>query len=396
LTLALVSSIVNLLMGIVDHMLLVSGAATIGAGLLVVYLRRHPRAIDAPAALLIIFAVSLVALGWFQFGGILGSGPSLMFPMAGLCLLLTTRRRQQVALLSIVSIVCVLIGVHLFFPSLISPYYPDQQSMLQDMAVSQLLGILFVGILFLRVSAHHLKGWEELSLQQEQNLLLLRASAEKAERELTERLELTRRMSDSLAHDINNMLTVVMGSAQLIAAEEEDENRQAILDSAMTAARLVARYRKHDIEAQECLEIAPVLRSLTRSVSCLAPSVTVQLAVNSPHPKLYTSRVELEQVIMNLCLNAIQSMDGSGLLRLEVNALDSDRNEIIVEDSGDGISEEDLPFIFEPFFTTKKEAGGTGIGLSNVRRIVEQWGGSITVNTTAGQGARFELHLPAA
>ena len=124
--------------------------------------------------------------------------------------------------------------------------------------------------------------------------------------------------------------------------------------------------------------------------------MTVQLDIQSDTPRLLASRVELEQVIMNLCLNAIQSMDGSGHLRLVVSALDSQTLEIVVEDSGEGISEDVLPLIFEPFFTTKKDTGGTGIGLSNVHRIVEQWGGSIQVHTTVGQGSRFALHLPAA
>ena len=68
----------------------------------------------------------------------------------------------------------------------------------------------------------------------------------------------------------------------------------------------------------------------------------------------------------------------------------------MVTDSGKGIDAEILPFIFDPFFTTKKNSGGTGIGLSNVRRIVEQWGGRIEVHSTAGHGARFQLYLPAA
>ena len=394
--LALASTIANIVMGIVDHMLWTSLTGTAVTGLSYLYLRSRPEKIDGPASLLILFSLTIVTYGWFHFGGILGSGPALLFPMSGLSLLLTTRRRQLLALLGIGLISCALLAVHLFLPGAISPYYPSQEAMLQDMAFSQLLGILIVGVLFIRISSHHLRGWEELSRQQQQNLLLLQASAERAEHELLERLDLTRRMGDSLAHDINNMLTVVMGSADLIESEDESENREAILDSAMTATRLLQRYRQHHAEASERLEIEPILRSLTRSVSCLAPNVTVTLDCHPEHPQLMASRVELEQVIMNLCLNAVQAMSGLGQLHLEVSQHDEGHNELVVPDSGAGIPAESIPFIFEPFFTTKKDSGGTGIGLSNVRRIVEQWGGRIEVQSTLGHGTRFQLLLPAA
>ena len=158
--------------------------------------------------------------------------------------------------------------------------------------------------------------------------------------------------------------------------------------------RLVQRYRQHHREEIEQLNLKPILHSLIRSINCLAPEVSITLNINTAHPFILASRLELEQVIMNLSLNAVHAMQDQGELYIEVNEHTEQYKEIHVRDSGKGISAEDLPHIFEPFFTTKRHQGGTGIGLANVKQIIERWGGTIQVQSTVGQGTQFKLLLP--
>ena len=87
-------------------------------------------------------------------------------------------------------------------------------------------------------------------------------------------------------------------------------------------------------------------------------------------------------------------MDNQGDLHLEVNDCTGSFLEVLVRDTGKGISSEDLPYIFDPFFTTKKHQGGTGIGLANVKQIIERWGGSIQVESAVNRGTQFTIFLP--
>jgi signal transduction histidine kinase len=99
----------------------------------------------------------------------------------------------------------------------------------------------------------------------------------------------------------------------------------------------------------------------------------------------------MHQVVLNLLLNAVQAIDGAGVVRVVI-ASKKDQALISVSDSGRGISPEHLPFIFRPFYTTK--GNGTGLGLSLVRRIVEDHRGRIEVESEVGNGTEFLLTLP--
>jgi signal transduction histidine kinase len=102
------------------------------------------------------------------------------------------------------------------------------------------------------------------------------------------------------------------------------------------------------------------------------------------------------QVLMNILTNALQAMDGEGLLTIRTERKDGSAY-IAIEDTGPGIAPDILPSIFEPFFTTKSVGDGTGLGLSISKSIVEQHGGSITAeNLPDGRGARFIITIPVA
>ena len=391
---------VNLALGALDAMFVMSVLGGAVSGGVWLRLRKQPEALDASATALLCFAGALVAVGWPRFGGILGSSPALLFPIAGLSLVFTTRRRQRIAVASLVAFATLLYAVHLFAPHVIDSYYPDEQTQLWDVAASQWLCVLFVGWLFIRMSSHHLRGWEELAQQRDAHLSLVQREAQRAEEDLLNRLELTRQMGDGLAHDLNNMLFVIRGSAECLEDADEEEKaelRDAIVEGATTAARLVDRYRQSQAEQPERLDLRVLLGSLQRSVVCLAPGVTVAVDVEQgPAARfLFLPRLEFEQVVMNLCLNAVNAMDETGELTLSVRPVGGAALEVAVCDTGCGIPEADLPHIFEPFFTTRRESGGTGVGLANVRQIVDRWEGHIAVESTVGQGTCIRLVIPA-
>jgi signal transduction histidine kinase len=104
---------------------------------------------------------------------------------------------------------------------------------------------------------------------------------------------------------------------------------------------------------------------------------------------------DLQQVLVNLLLNAIQAMPEGGTIRVEAEE-EEDTVRIVVEDSGEGIESEHVDEIFDPFFTTKEPGQGTGLGLSVSHSIVEQHGGRITVASMPGEGTTFTIRLPTA
>ncbi|MEE9145430.1 MAG: ATP-binding protein, partial [Candidatus Binatia bacterium] len=143
----------------------------------------------------------------------------------------------------------------------------------------------------------------------------------------------------------------------------------------------------------EKLKVEEVMTELATLVESDAKGSNVRISVLTP-PDLQTvsaDRNYLKQVLLNLILNGLQAMPDGGTLTLEAS---TSRNDLLltVMDTGVGISPEILPRIFEPYFTTKDK--GSGLGLAIARRIVEEHGGTLTVNTKAARGSRFLISLP--
>jgi len=121
--------------------------------------------------------------------------------------------------------------------------------------------------------------------------------------------------------------------------------------------------------------------------------IMIEMEVSGPIPPVDHDPNQINQVLLNLLLNAIQSMDKAGTIRVLLET-DEDAVLITVADEGKGIPPEHLPNIFRPFFTTKGH--GTGLGLSLARRTVESHGGQIDVTSEVGKGSRFHIRLPIA
>jgi CheY-like chemotaxis protein len=223
------------------------------------------------------------------------------------------------------------------------------------------------------------------------------------------------RLASGVAHDFNNLLVAILTSSAFLAEAlpEGDPRRQdavEIHDAGDRAARLVRqllafarRSAVNPVPTDLNAVIVGFERLLRRTIG---EDVRVEARLAEG---LWPTRIDpgnVEQVVMNLAVNARDAMPGGGTLRLETHNEEvppgSDLGVppgryavLVVEDTGAGIPPDVLPRIFEPFFTTKRPGQGTGLGLSTVHGIVEQARGRISVDAAPGRGARFTLRLPA-
>jgi PAS domain S-box-containing protein len=221
----------------------------------------------------------------------------------------------------------------------------------------------------------------------------------------TEKLALTGRLATSLAHEINNPLQTAIGCLGLAEeAKERDANIDLYLQMASQelkrAANIIIRLRdlnrrskEGDREPTDVREVIRQVIAITRK-RCEERGVSVQtdLGVNVPDIQAVPDR--LQQVFLNLILNAIDAMPNGGTLSVRILPLmPSDGVKIIIKDTGIGIPPKDQPHIFEAFQTTKSD--GLGLGLFISQSIIEDHGGTIDVNSQPKVGSRFVIRLPA-
>jgi PAS domain S-box-containing protein len=246
--------------------------------------------------------------------------------------------------------------------------------------------------------------------------LTQRAALEAQIRE-AQKLEAIGRLAGGIAHDFNNLLTVIISTTQLLLESLEDEtlkqDAQEILDAANRAAtltrQLLAFSRRQAIHP-EILDPNQVLRNTEKLLRrVIGEEIELSPELNSGW-HIYIDPGQLDQVIMNLVVNARDAMPRGGRLTLSTSDVsvsaahpahrsgvpEGDYVLITVRDTGVGMTPEILEHIFEPFFTTKPAGQGTGLGLATVYGIVAQNGGQIRVESEPGKGTAFYLYLPRA
>jgi PAS domain S-box-containing protein len=210
-----------------------------------------------------------------------------------------------------------------------------------------------------------------------------------------------------VAHELNNPLTAVRGFAQLLMMDSRpDEDREAlqlIRREADRMAKIVSDLRLVARESQERtaygkVDVNDVVRHVlrVREYHLRTHNVVTETSLEADLPPVLGSRPDLEQVVLNLVMNAEQAFSDAAEDRvLSVRSYRaSGRICVEVGDNGPGIAAEHLDRIFDPFFTTKAPGEGTGLGLSLVQRIVDEHGGQIAVQSVAGLGTTFEVRLP--
>jgi PAS domain S-box-containing protein len=210
------------------------------------------------------------------------------------------------------------------------------------------------------------------------------------------------KLAGGIAHDFNNLMTAVLGYSDMLLSDAVGPDREkveAIRDSAVRASdltrQLLAFSRRQIMLPQEIDLRDVVTRMDTLLRRLIGDDVQLHTLFGADPVIVRADKTQLEQVVMNLAVNARDAMPGGGTLTIAVLS-DGDSAVLTVVDDGTGMDEETMAQIFEPFFTTKSLAESSGLGLSTVHGIVGQSGGTVDVDSEPGQGTTFTIRLPVA
>ncbi|MFZ0980997.1 MAG: PAS domain S-box protein, partial [Candidatus Acidiferrales bacterium] len=235
--------------------------------------------------------------------------------------------------------------------------------------------------------------------------------------QMAQKVEAIGRLSGGIAHDFNNILGVIIGYTEALQKRMPPENafRDAI-DEIQRAAKRAASltqqllaFSRNQVLEPKILDLNAVIRDTQKMLaSLMGEHIEIALALSDSLGMVKADRTQLEQVILNLNLNARDAMPEGGKLTIETSNADLEESNparpaymlpgsyvlLKVTDTGCGMTREVQAHIFEPFFTTKETGKGTGLGLATVYGVVKQTGGYILVDSEPGKGAAFGIYLP--
>ena len=257
----------------------------------------------------------------------------------------------------------------------------------------------------------------------QRNVEALRASEERSQllfQQLlqSEKMQAIGRLAGGVAHDFNNVLTIVMGYAQQLVesknptAESVHNGASQIITASNRAASLTRQllaFGRKQVLQPSTLNLNSIIVDVDKMLRRLIPE-NVEI-ITTPSPKLGAVKADLgqmEQVLLNLVINARDAMPDGGTLTIETANVELDEAYarehagvrsgsyvmLAVSDTGLGMDAQTLAHIFEPFFTTKEVGKGSGMGLATVYGVVQQSGGHVWVYSEPGQGSTFEVYLP--
>ncbi|ANK80867.1 MAG: hypothetical protein TEF_08715 [Rhizobiales bacterium NRL2] len=235
-----------------------------------------------------------------------------------------------------------------------------------------------------------------------------------------QKFEAIGQLTGGVAHDFNNLLTVVIGNAGLLEQrlDGRDEDLRSLVDTILKAAKLGAElthnllaYSRRQMLAPAATDVAALIEGMRLLLErTLGEHIDITISHERGIDDAYVDASQLQNAILNLCLNARDAMPEGGRLRIDVSntELDADSVQwhadlapgpyvrIAVSDTGTGMPDEVMRRAFEPFFTTKESDRGTGLGLSMVFGFIRQTGGHLDVDSEVGKGTTIQLYLPRA
>jgi len=236
-----------------------------------------------------------------------------------------------------------------------------------------------------------------------------------------EKMRAVGQLAGGIAHDFNNILTAILGNAELSldALEEPESNQKFVREGleqiersgrrAADLTRQLLMFSRRDVSRPEVFDLNQVMRDMEKILPrVISEDIELKVVCSREPCYILADASQLEQVIMNLAVNARDAMPGGGLLDLETHLVDRDeqyaRNHpgsqpgphvlLAVSDNGEGIRKEHQERLFEPFFTTKPKDQGTGLGLATVYGIVQRFGGHVRVYSELGHGSTFKVYWP--
>ncbi len=233
-----------------------------------------------------------------------------------------------------------------------------------------------------------------------------------------QKMEAIGHLTGGIAHDFNNILTGIMGYI-VLAVEREDEIGDARLGKYLEQARLASTRARDLIQKmltfsrgqrgeREMLSLSPLIKESVKLLrSTLPATVELRTDLAAEVPPVQVDPIQLQQVLLNLCINARDALSGAGTIRISLRIAETDTNctscrgpvhgrmvALVVRDTGSGITPEVMERMFEPFFSTKEVGKGSGMGLSTVHGIVHEHGGHVVVESRPGEGATFRVLFP--
>ncbi len=228
-----------------------------------------------------------------------------------------------------------------------------------------------------------------------------------------QKMEAVGRLAGGIAHDFNNILTIVQSYAELLAADlpvgsrgrEEVDAIRSAADRATALARQLLSFSRREVVIPRDLDVSETVRGMEGILRrLLRQGMSLELALDDEPLLVRIDAGQLEQVLMNLAINAVDAMPDGGTLRIATERSatlprpEGERQQpaavLRVTDSGTGMSKQVQERLFEPFFTTKPAGKGTGLGLATTYAIVLDCGGYIRVHSVVGEGSSFTVFLP--
>jgi len=234
-----------------------------------------------------------------------------------------------------------------------------------------------------------------------------------------QKMEAIGTLAGGIAHDFNNLLTVILGNAELALMNviKNESLRKGIEeikkagDKAASLTRQLLAFSRKQIVKPEVMDLNKVINEMEKMLKrMIGENIELQTVLGTELWKVYADSGQIDQVIMNLVVNAEDAMPQGGKLTIDTANADLDRNYfrehgikeekpghyvmLAISDTGIGIDKEIQSHIFEPFFTTKEVGKGTGLGMSTVYGIVKQNNGFIWVYSKPEQGTTFKIYLP--
>ena len=233
----------------------------------------------------------------------------------------------------------------------------------------------------------------------------------------SQKMEAVGRLAGGIAHDFNNLLTVIMGYSHVLFTELGPQHPlRGKIEETLKAGERAATLIRQLLTFSSKQSLAPKILSLNTAVTSLesllrrliGEDIKLISQLDPTNGQLHADQAQLEQVLVNLVVNARDAMPNGGTLTIETARVELTRTPVYhltpllpghyvrlsVSDTGCGMDRKTQSHIFEPFFTTKAEGKGSGLGLSTVFGIVTQCGGAIDVTSRVGHGTRFDLYFP--